>query len=200
MTAQRQRSSINVVDSWPSAGRVRYLKSRTPAPQAAFPPLRRGWTGSPHRGTPSPPLDRTSGGWCHPRQRSQISRCCATIEPGTPIVRDGRDNYVQAGCGLSVPPPPMWGPGRSSPPHPRRQHQTSSHPQSIITHTHSHTLTHNAGEKVPGSSATHTREADNGAGGQRKKGKPRCLSMRHHYERPPRPQRRSPTWGKSLWV
>ena len=40
--------------------RVSYFNSRTPTPQAAFPPLRRGWTGSPHRGT-SPPLDRTSG-------------------------------------------------------------------------------------------------------------------------------------------
>ena len=40
--------------------RVIILKARTSTPQAAFPPLRRGWTGSPHRGT-SPPLDRTSG-------------------------------------------------------------------------------------------------------------------------------------------
>ena len=43
-----------------------------------------------------------------------ISRCRATIEPGTPIVRDGRDNYVRAECGLFAPTPPMWGPGRPS--------------------------------------------------------------------------------------
>ena len=45
-----------------------------------------------------------------------ISRCRATIEPCTPSVRDGRDNYGLGGrCMLLVPTPSMWGPGRPSP-------------------------------------------------------------------------------------
>ena len=47
-----------------------------------------------------------------------ISRCRATIEPGTPDVRDGRDNYVGLGgkCVACADPlyVGLWGSGRPS--------------------------------------------------------------------------------------
>ena len=78
-----------------NAARVIILKARTPTPQAAFPPHVMRWTGSPHRGT-SPPLDRASG---LPSKAAiyDLALCRATIEAGTPSVRDGRDNYGLGG-------------------------------------------------------------------------------------------------------
>ena len=52
-----------------------------------------------------------------------ISRCRATIEPGTPIVRDGRDNHSMSGAWVACADPLYVGAGA---PLPRREGHTVS--------------------------------------------------------------------------
>ena len=65
------------------------LKAAPRPPRQAITPHDCGGPGHPVGGHLPPSIGRRG---CHPRQRSLISRCHATIEPGTPDVRDGRDN------------------------------------------------------------------------------------------------------------
>ena len=92
--------------------RVIFLKAAPRPPRQAITPPASGGPGHPVGGHLPPSSGRRG---CHPRQRYMISRCHATIEPGTPIVRDGRDNYCSGGGEVACTDPLYVGAGAPPP-------------------------------------------------------------------------------------
>ena len=88
------------------------LKAAPRPPRRPIAPHECGGPGHPTGGHLPPSIGRRG---CHRRQRSLISRCRATIEPGTPIVRDGRDNYCSGGREVACTDPLYVGAGAPLP-------------------------------------------------------------------------------------